>query len=79
MADIEGRFRPGRPWNDHARGYELAIQDALRKWREELRETLGDDIDEEANLGTKELRLMASLTARNPVDIDEYIVVIPND
>jgi hypothetical protein len=67
-----GRYRPGRPSNDHARGFSLALEDALNKLRDEYPEQL----ESPESLGTREIRFSASLTVRNPADIDEYFADI---
>jgi hypothetical protein len=63
-----GHYRPGRPSNDHARGFSLALEDALNKLRDEYPE----ELERPESLGTREIRFSASLTVRNPADIDEY-------
>jgi hypothetical protein len=68
----KGHYKPGRPSNDHARGFELALQDALNTLREEYPE----ELERAEHLGIREIKFFADLTLRNPADIDEYFAHI---
>jgi hypothetical protein len=60
-----GEYRPGRPSNDHARGFERAVEAGLI-------ELSGSTFDRQE----VEIVFHAILTTRNPVDIDGYIAII---
>ncbi len=62
-----GTFSFGRPSNDHAQGFELALQVALDALRE-----ASPNLDHEE----VEVAFHATVTVRNPADIDGYIVII---
>ena len=61
-----GTYTPGRPSNDHARGFERAVEAALIELREQ---GPFDGLQVEVVFN-------AILTTRNPVDIDGYIAII---
>jgi hypothetical protein len=69
MPDVIGIHRPGRPSNDHARGFELALQAALNE---------ASDNPSFSQLDGTEATIVfkAIVTKRNPVDIDGYVVHI---
>ncbi len=67
MAEFIGNFSFGRPSNDHTRGFELALQDALKKLAQE-----------NPNFDPQEVGITfrALVSVRNPADIDGYITII---
>ena len=70
---VKGHYKPGRPSNDHARGFSLALEDALNQVREQFGP---EELTTAEPLGTHEIKFSASLTVRNPADIDEYFAQI---
>jgi hypothetical protein len=54
------------------RGFELALDDALKQVRAEYPE----ELERAQNLGIKEIKFYADLSVRNPADIDEYFADI---
>jgi hypothetical protein len=70
---IRGHFKPGNPSNDHARGFELALVDALNKVRAQFGP---EELTAPEPLGIHEVKFFADLTVRNPADIDEYFAEI---
>jgi hypothetical protein len=68
----KGHYKPGRPSNDHARGFSLALEDALNQ----IRAQYPEELERPESLGTHEIRFSASLTVRNPADIDDYFAEI---
>jgi hypothetical protein len=75
--EVIGEFRPGTPSNDHARGFELALEAALNKASERaeqeptIAQLLPLDEPREVTIFYK-----ANVTRHNPVDIDGYIAII---
>jgi hypothetical protein len=60
-----GTYTPGRPSNDHARGFERAVEAALIALSASS-----------LNPQQVEIVFRADVTKRNPVDIDGYIAII---
>jgi hypothetical protein len=63
-----GTYKPGRPSNEHAKGFSRALEAALN----DLREQFPEELDAPKMLGEITISFGAVLTVRNPADIDEY-------
>jgi hypothetical protein len=77
LPEFEGNYRPGRPSNNHARGFELALEAALNAASDAVNEDPNSTVAQVLLTGTEvTIVFKATVKARNPVDIDGYKAII---